>query len=289
MTAYVALFGDPVAGDPTSRMQNAAFAKTGLDWHYLDIRVTAADLGGAVEAARVLGFDGLNLTVPHKVAVLPLLDGLEASAEICGAVNTVRREDDGRLTGLNTDGLGFLGSLRDAGVDTGGIEVVVLGAGGAARAVAVELALAGARRITVAGRTVERRDALVARLRERTDVDAGGVDWNGIVKVPACDVLIDCTPIGMGTGAAALEVVPADLSALPPHAIVCDLNPDRADTAFLERARERGHRTLGGLPMLARQGAAGFTAWTGTNAPLETMVAALEAATAEVASRARGA
>jgi shikimate dehydrogenase len=277
MTEYVALFGDPVAGNPTSRMQNAAFAKAGLDWHYLDIRVVAADLGEAVRSVRALGFGGLNLTVPHKVAVLPLLDELEASAEICGAVNTVRREGDGRLVGLNTDGLGFLESLREAGVDVEGIDVVVLGAGGAARAVSVELALAGAGRIMVAGRSADRRDALVQRLRERTQADATALDWNGIVKVPACDVLVDCTPIGMGTGAAAMEVVPADLAALPPGAIVCDLNPDRADTAFLERARERGHRTLGGLPMLARQGAAGFTAWTGVAAPLDTMVAALGA------------
>lgn len=280
MTDYIALFGDPVAGNPTSRMQNAAFESLGLDWRYLDIRVVAEALAKSVEAARTLGFAGLNLTVPHKVAVLPLLDGLEASAEICGAVNTVRRQGDGQLIGLNTDGVGFLGSLRDAGVDAQGIDVVVLGAGGAARAVAVELALAGARRITIAGRTHERRDALVERLRDHTPVEAAALDWNGIVKVPACDVLVDCTPIGMGTGAAAMEVVPADLSALPPGAIVCDLNPDRADTAFLERARERGHRTLGGLPMLARQGAAGFRAWTGEEAPLDTMVAALETAVA---------
>ena len=158
MTRYIALFGDPVAGNPTSRMQNAAFRATGLDWQYLDIRVETGRLGEAVQAARVLGFGGLNLTLPHKIAVIPHLDGLERSAEISGAVNTVRLDPDGRLIGLNTDGLGFLRALRDAGIDPAGLTVVLLGAGGAARAVAVELALAGAARIVVASRSAGRRD-----------------------------------------------------------------------------------------------------------------------------------
>jgi shikimate dehydrogenase len=276
MTRYVALYGDPVEGNPTSRMQNAAFAHAGLDWHYLDIRVKAQDLAAAVVAARVLGLSGLNLTVPHKVSVVPLLDGLEASAEICGAVNTVRREPDGRLVGLNTDGLGFLRALRDQGIDPRGLHVVVLGAGGAARAVAVELALAGAARISVANRSAERREALVALLAARTAAVAAGLAWSGVLPVPACDVLVDCTPVGMGGAEAAGDRVAVDLSGLSPDTVVCDLNPDRADTAFLRFARERGHRTLGGLPMLARQGAAGFTAWTGVEAPLEVMIGELE-------------
>src|SRR3972149_9920964 len=110
-------------------MQNAAFRHAGLDWHYLDIRVAEADRGAAVAAARVLGFGGLNLTIPHKVAVVPLLDELEPSAAICGAVNTVRCAPDGRLVGLNTDGLGFLRALRESGVEPAGQDVVLLGAG----------------------------------------------------------------------------------------------------------------------------------------------------------------
>ena len=152
VTQYVALYGDPVEGNPTSRMQNLAFEAAGLDWRYLDIRVRAEDLPAALSAARLLGFGGLNFTIPHKVAVIPLLDGLEPSAEISGACNTVVRQPDGRLIGSNTDGSGFLWSLRDEGIDPAGLDVVLLGAGGAARAVAVELALAGARRITVANR-----------------------------------------------------------------------------------------------------------------------------------------
>lgn len=275
VTQYVAVYGDPVEGNPTSKMQNAAFEALGLDWRYLDIRVRAEDLEAAISAARLLGFGGLNLTIPHKVAVIPLLDGLEPSAEISGACNTVVRQPDGRLIGSNTDGFGFLWSLRDEGVDPVGLHVVLLGAGGAARAVSVELALAGAKRITIANRGDRRRATLVELLRTKTSVEVGELAWQGTLAVPPCDVLVDCTPVGMGTGAAAEEVVEVDLTALRPAALVCDLNPERADTAFLQLARGRGYKTIGGLGMLARQGAAGFKAWTGVDAPLAVMEAAL--------------
>ena len=179
---------------------------------------------------------------------------------ISGACNTVVRQPDGRLIGSNTDGSGFLWSLRDEGIDPAGLDVVLLGAGGAARAVAVELALAGARRITVANRGPARREALMALLERRTSVEVASLDWHGRLAVPPCDVLVDCTPVGMGSGAAAEERVDVDLAALSPAAVVCDLNPEHADTAFLRWARERGHRTIGGLGMLARQGAAAFSA-----------------------------
>ena len=275
VTQYVVLYGDPVEGNPTSRMQNAAFEAVGLDWRYLDIRVRADDLGAAMTAARLLGFGGLNLTVPHKVSVIPMLDALEPSADISGACNTVVRQPDGRLIGSNTDGSGFLWSLRDEGIDPAGLDVVLLGAGGAARAVSVELALAGARHITIANRGPARREALAERPRARTSVAVSALAWEGRLAAPPCDVLVDCTPVGMGAGAAAAEVVDVDLSALSPAAVICDLNPERLDTAFLRLARGRGHRTLGGLGMLARQGAAGFRAWTGVEAPLAVMEAAL--------------
>ena len=275
VTQYVAVYGDPVEGNPTSIMQNAAFEHVGLDWRYLDFTVPAQVLEAAIKAARVLGFGGLNLTLPHKVAVIPLLDGLEPSAEISGACNTVVRQPDGRLIGSNTDGSGFVWSLRDEGVDPRGLEVVLLGAGGAARAVSVELALAGARRITIANRSASKRDELVSILVGRTAVEAMGLAWQGTLAVPACDVLVDCSPVGMGSGTDAEAFVDVDLSGLSSQTIVCDLNPERSDTAFLRLARQRGHRTIDGLGMLARQGAAGFRAWTGRDAPLEVMIKAL--------------
>ena len=274
-TTYVAVLGDPVEGNPTSIMQNAAFEHAGLDWRYLDIRVRAEDLPAAIAAARLFGFGGLNCTIPHKVAVIPLLDGLEPSAEISGACNTIVRQPDGRLIGSNTDGSGFVWSIRDEGIDPAGLDVVLLGAGGAARAVAVELALAGARRVTIANRTAPNRDELVGILSSRTSVEAVALPWQGTLAVPACDVLVDCTPVGMGTGAAAEAHVDVDLSALAADTVVCDLNPETSESAFLRLAAAHGHRTLDGLGMLARQGAAGFKAWTGKDAPLEVMVKAL--------------
>jgi len=276
MTSIVALFGDPVASNPTSQMHNAAFRGAGLDWVYVDIRVPAEALPDAVSAARTLGFAGLNLTIPHKVAVVPLLDVLEASAEITGAVNTVKRETDGRLVGLNTDGLGFLRALIDVGINPAGATVVLLGAGGAARAVAVELALAGAAAVVVANRSAPHCEQLVALLRRRTRVRAEGMLWAGRLTPPRCDLLVNCTPIGMGTGATAAALPPVDIESLAAGTVVCDLNPDRAESAFVRAARARGLAAYGGLPMLARQGAAGYEAWTGLPAPLDLMVKALE-------------
>lgn len=277
MSEIVALYGDPVAGNPTSVMQNAAFRAAGLDFVYVDIRVAAPELPEALLAARTLRFAGLNCTIPHKVAVIPLLDALEPSAELIGAVNTIRREGT-RLVGANTDGVGFLSALRDAGVDPAGTRAVLLGAGGAARAVASELARAGAAAIAVAGRDAARRRALVEHLRARTAVAVEELTWDGELTPPRCDLLVNCTPVGMGTGAAADAVPAVRLDALAGDAIVCDLNPDVESSAFVRAARARGLTALGGLPMLARQGAAAFEAWTGRPASLPVMVAALEAA-----------
>ncbi len=274
-TQYVAVFGDPVEGNPTSIMQNAAFEHARLDWRYLDIRVRAEDLEAAVDAARLFEFGGFNCTIPHKIAVIPLLDELEPSAQISGACNTVVRGPGGRLIGSNTDGSGFVWSIRDSGYDPAGLDVVILGAGGAARAVAVSLALAGAKRVTIANRTAPHREELVGILDTKTEVEAVALPWEGTLAVPPCDVLVDCTPVGMGSGAAAEAHVDVDLSALSTDTVVCDLNPETSESAFLRIAAAGGHRTLDGLGMLARQGAAGFEAWTGEKAPLKVMIKAL--------------
>lgn len=195
------------------------------------------------------------------------------SAGISGAYSTVVRQLDGRLIGSNTDGFGFVWSIRDQGIDPAGLDVVLLGAGGAARAVSVELALAGASRVTIANRTAAKRDELVSILDTKTPVEAVSLPWEGTLAVPRCDVLVDCTPVGMGAGST--EHVDVDLAGLSSDTVVCDLNPESSDTAFLRLAQEHGHRTLDGLGMLARQGAAGFKAWTGEDAPLAVMIAAL--------------
>src|ERR1041385_4734786 len=152
----VGVLGFPVAENPTCVMQEAAFDALGLQWRYLTIEVKPESLPDAIRGVRAMGMKGINLTIPHKVAVLPLLDEISPDAAMIGAVNTVRREGD-RLIGENTDGKGFLRGVREtAGIEPKGKRVVVLGAGGAARAITVELALAGARRITLLNRSIER-------------------------------------------------------------------------------------------------------------------------------------
>ena len=161
----VACFGQPVAENPTGVMQEAAFAAAGLPWRYLTIEVAPGGLVDAVRGARAMGFRGFNCTIPHKVAVLPLLDELSKEARIIGAVNTVRREGD-RFIGENTDGKGFLrGLTHDAGMDPRGKRVVLLGAGGAARAIATELLLAGVEELIVVNRSVERAAPMVEDLQ----------------------------------------------------------------------------------------------------------------------------
>src|SRR5512136_2496441 len=164
----VGVFGHPVAENPTIVMQEAAFHALGLNWRYLNIEVYPQDLATAMQGLRAMNFRGINLTIPHKVDVLKYLDEVAPDAALIGAVNTVRRVRD-RLIGENTDGKGFLRSLcEDAGVDPSGKRIVFLGAGGAARAMSVELALAGASHITIVNRTPSRGEELVRLLNEKT-------------------------------------------------------------------------------------------------------------------------
>ena len=169
---FVGVFGSPVAENPTVVMQEAAFRALDLDWRYLTIEVYPDDLGKAVEGMRAMNFRGINLTIPHKVEILKYLDEVAPDAALIGVVNTVCRIGD-KLVGENTDGKGFLQSLRlDAKVDPAGRKAVILGAGGAARAIAVELALGGARRITLVNRTDSRGLALAGLINDKTSSTA---------------------------------------------------------------------------------------------------------------------
>lgn len=271
----VGVFGDPVDENPTGIMQEAAFAAAGLNWRYLTIKVAAADLAAAMTGLRAMNFRGINLTIPHKVAVLRHLDEIAPDAALIGAVNTVRRVGD-RLIGENTDGKGFLRSVReDAGVDPTGKRVVFLGAGGAARAMTVELALAGAAHITVVNRTPARGEELVRLLNERTPTQAGFVPWQGAYAVPAeADILVNATSIGLFPDVDAMP--PVALDSIRPGLLVCDVIPNPPRTAFLKAAAARGARTLDGLGMLVYQGAIGFKLWTGREPDIAVMRRALE-------------
>jgi len=273
----VGVLGFPVAENPTCVMQEAAFAALGLPWRYLTIEVEPQALPDALRGVRAFGMRGINLTIPHKVAVLALLDEISPAAAMIGAVNTVRRQGD-RLIGENTDGKGFLRGVREeAGIDPAGKRIVVLGAGGAARAITVELALAGAAHFTVVNRSLERGQSLAADLRQRTGANVELLPWSGTYRVgPEVDILINATSIGLFPDVEAMPDV--DLSIVCPDLLVCDVVPNPPDTRLIQAARRMRLRTLTGLPMLVYQGAIGFEMWTGQSAPEGVMKAALEKA-----------
>jgi len=272
----VGVFGCPVAENPTVVMQEGAFGALGLGWRYLTIEVAPEGLADAMAGMRAMGFRGINLTIPHKVAVLEYLDAVAEDAALMGAVNTVRREGD-RLIGENTDGKGFLRSLRDdAGIDPAGIRAVVLGAGGAARAITVELALAGAAQITVVNRSAGRGEALVQLLNAKTPTSAVFVPWDGAYIVPeGTNVVVNATSIGLYPNTD--QVPDVDYTSITAAMTVCDVIPNPPATKFLNAAKQRGSRTLDGLGMLVYQGAIGFKMWTGQDAPVEVMRQALQA------------
>lgn len=268
------VFGFPVAENPTGVMQEAAFLALGLNWRYLTIEVQPHNLPAAVQGMRVMGFKGINLTIPHKVAIMPLLDEIAPDAALIGAVNTVRREGD-RLIGENTDGKGFLKGVRAIGDDPQGKRIVILGAGGAARAIAVELALAGAAHIQVYNRSVERGRSMVADLTARTRVAADFAVWNSTYSVTHdIDMLVNATSIGLYPDVDAMPDVMLDGAA--PGLLVCDVIPNPPNTPLMQAAARHGLRTLNGLSMLVYQGVIGFELWTGQTAPEAVMKAALE-------------
>jgi len=262
------------AGNPTVAMIEAAFAHHGLHWRYINMEVTPEDLGTAVRGARALGFRGFNCSLPHKVTVISHLDGLGESAAVMGAVNCVVRRDD-KLIGENTDGKGFLKSLMTA-TDPRGKSVVIFGAGGAARAIAVELGLAGIRQITVVNRSAARGADLVKLLQSRLNLKAELVAWNRDYVIPAdTDVVINATSIGLYDAEARLDL---DVSSLKPGMVVADVigNPPR--TRLIRDAEERGCTALDGLGMLVNQGIVGVQYWTGIEPDETVMRRALEQA-----------
>ena len=269
----VCVFGQPVAENPTQAMMEAAFKHHNLDWRYLTIEVLPEDLGDAIRGLRAMNFRGGNLTIPHKVAVRQYLDDLSEAAELMGAVNCMMRIGD-QLIGENTDGKGFVESLREVS-DPQGKKVVILGAGGAARAIAVELALAGATDFTIVNRGHARGSALVHLLNKRLQIPARQVPWVGDFSVPAgTDVVINATSIGLYPHVN--DRVPVALDSLHPGMVVADVIPNPPKTRFVEEAIFRGCTVLDGLGMLVNQGVIGFKWWTGINPDRKVMRWALE-------------
>jgi shikimate dehydrogenase len=273
----VACLGQPVAENPTGVMQEAAFRALGLNWRYLTIEVAPANLRDAVIGVRALGFRGLNLTIPHKVAVMQYLDAISPDAAMIGAVNTVRRDGD-RLIGENTDGKGFLRGVRnDAGTDPRGKRVAILGAGGAARAIATELLLAGVSDLLVLNRSRSRAEPMVRDLASHSSTPIRYQEWRGAWRVPSdVDLLVNATNIGLYPDVDAMP--PVDLSDAHANMLVADAVFNPPETRLLAAARRRGLPVLDGLSMLVYQGVIGFEHWTGQSPPVHIMKQALTSA-----------
>lgn len=275
LSEVVALFGRPVAENPTQYMLEQAFAALGLNWRYVTLEVSPAKLADAVRGMRAMNFAGANCTIPHKIAVMEHLDEITPTAAKIGAVNAVVRRPDGSLLGENTDGKGFIRSVVEAGADLKDIRAVVLGAGGAARAIAVELAVAGAGHVTIVNRTAERGVELVRQVRERTGVSTTFTPWADDYCVPTdTQLLVNATSIALHPNVD--DLVPVDYSSLRTGMLVCDVIPNPPDTPFLRAARAAGATALDGLGMLVYQGAIAFRMWTEHDAPVPVMRAALE-------------
>lgn len=269
---WVGVFGDPVDDNPTVVMEQAAFDAEQIPMEYLTIQVKKGDLEDAIKGLRAMNFTGINITMPHKGEVIQYLDEISESARIMGAVNTVYWKD-GKLAGENTDGKGFMKSLEDGKVEVEGKNAVILGAGGAARAIAVELARTGIRNITVINKNRDRGQLLVDIINKKTTANGKFVVWDGCAQIEkGTDILVNATPIGFLNDEKpeiAYENLPQDL-------VVCDVIPNKMKTSFLQEAEKRGLKTFNGLEMLVNQGALAYELWTGRKAPVEIMKQAMK-------------
>ena len=271
-TRVVALLGDPVGHSRSPQMHNAAFAVLGLDYCYVPFCVRPSALRLAIRGLVALGVAGANVTIPHKERVIPYLDELSTEARLIGAVNTIHQRE-GHLVGHNTDARGFLRAFQeDTDVSIRGGRFLVLGAGGAARAVMVALALGGARAVTIANRSVPTARHLAGRLRRLFS----SLDWSIVTSTSGLPPsrlfrgVIQATPVGMRVN----DPSPLPVEWLNPSLAVYDLVYP-GPTALLRAAEEVGARHAGGLGMLVHQGALAFSIWTGRRAPIDVMRRAL--------------
>jgi shikimate dehydrogenase len=275
-TRIVGIFGDPIAHTRSPAMQNAAFRARNFPYVYVPFLVRPADLAEAVHSIRSLNLIGVNVTVPHKERIVHHLDALSAEASLCGAVNTVVN-CKGTLFGDNTDGRGFLVSLQERCLSPRRREMVLIGAGGATRAILVSLIRAGSARVTIVNRTLAKARALARAYRSlgKTRVEALPLDT---LRDPAllknAALIINCTPVGLHGE----EFPPLAYTATPRTCVFYDLLYRPALTSFLQQARAARRPILDGRRMLLHQGALAFSLWTRTPAPLDVMTRALNRA-----------
>jgi len=275
----VGVFGQPVAENPGVVIQDAAFAAMGLErWHFLTLDVDKDKLEDALKGLKAFKMRGINCTIPHKIEVMKYLDEISESAKLIGAVNMIVN-DNGRLFGENTDGKGFMMSLESNGQDVRGKKVVVFGAGGASRAICVEMGLAGVGEIVIVNRRQDRAlgDALVEILNRNTRAKVIYVDWDGPFAVPAdADIVVNATSVGLYPN---VDDIPnIDLDTIRPTMFVQDVIPNPTESALIREMRRRGIPCATGAGMLINQAALNIEMWTGRKPDKAVMYRALEEA-----------
>ena len=276
-TRIVGVIGDPVQHSRSPQMHNAAIVERKLDYVYVPFHVRSGELQEAIEGFKALNVLGVNVTIPHKQTVMPILDDVSHEATLIGAANTLIF-CDGRVSGDNTDAQGFLRAMTEEGIDipVGG-SAVVLGAGGAARAVVVALALSGLDLITIANRTEWKaiqfeKDLATISETEISAVDLASNQLN--LAIRSADLLVNTTSVGMQE----TDQLLIDPDSLNPGTIVYEIVYTPPETPLLRVAREKGCQTIGGIGMLVHQGAIAFEKWIGIVPNVETMRIALEQA-----------
>ncbi|WP_210165320.1 shikimate dehydrogenase [Beijerinckia mobilis] len=273
-TELLALIAYPIRHSDSPRMHNLALAKLGLDYAYLAFEVDAPDLEDAIRALRVLKVRGWNVSMPNKMEVIKYLDHISTAAELIGACNTIVN-DNGVLRGENTDGLGYMAALREQGVETRDKKITLIGAGGAAMAIATQAALDGVASIHIFNRRDDffaKGEANAAKISEKTNAKVSLHDLDDLETFHACvkdsAVLANATNVGFKGKLEGLSPLP-DPGVLRPDLFVTDSIYAPRKTKFLEQAEAAGCRTMNGIPMMLHQGAAAFKMWTGNDMPLD--------------------
>lgn len=270
-TKLVILLGNPLGHSISPPMHNRVFETLGMDYCYMPVEVNENNLKKVFSGLVRMNVAGFNVTIPHKIGIMELLDELDPLAATIGAVNTICVKD-GKTKGYNTDGEGFIRSLEEeTKISTRGKRLFLLGCGGAARAIAMTLAFDGAEKVIICNRTVAKAQALASEINEKIRTCAEVVEQTSKSQAQAletCDVLINCTSLGMHPRE---DVLPIDESLLLPHLIVADIVYNPLMTRFLKSAEEKGCTVVPGLGMLIYQGAAAFKLWTGIEPTISEM------------------
>ncbi|MDP3066740.1 MAG: shikimate dehydrogenase [Methanobacteriaceae archaeon] len=269
-TALVGIVGDPVEHSLSPPMHNAAFQHLKLDYVYVPFHVPAKNLENAIKGAKDMGIKGLNITIPHKTAVIRYLDEVDQAAQLIGAVNTLKFTED-KIKGYNTDGVGAVKAIEEI-ITVKDKKVVIMGAGGAARAVAFQLILNGIQKLSIANRTPEKAEQLARDIKSKLEFSSRVVNFSEL-ELTSTDILINTTPVGMHPHEDQKPLVTSEM--MHPELVVNDIIYNPLRTGFLKEAEDSGAKTVNGTKMLVYQGVEAFRIWTGVNPPVEVFTEAL--------------